>query len=149
MNIARATTDDLENLSVMFDQYRQFYDQESDIASAKAFLLERISRNESVLFVAREEGGARTLLGFTQLYPSFSSVRLKRLWVLNDLFVATAARRKGVAEALLTQAVDFARESGARGLTLKTALENIPAQYLYEKMGWRRDTKFCNFDFKV
>ena len=143
MNLTRATREDLIDLSVMFDQYRQFYGQTADLASAVIFLTERLKNDESMVFIARGNDGSP--LGFTQLYPSFSSVRLRRTWILNDLFVVETARRRGVAEALLKRAAEFARETGARGLMLQTAADNIPAQYLYEKLGWKKDTKFFNF----
>jgi len=71
----------------LIDAYRQFYKQSSDVASAYEFLKERFSHGESVIFLAFEGDQA---LGFTQLYPSFSSVSMARVFILNDLFVAQA-----------------------------------------------------------
>src|SRR6266702_6632429 len=94
----RAGLDDLEALVPLFDGYRRFYGQPADLVAARAFLSERIKRNESVIFLAIREG---SVAGFTQLYPSFSSVAAERLWILNDLFVAPDARRTGAGRALL------------------------------------------------
>ncbi len=138
----RAGLDDLEALVPLFDGYRQFYRQPSDPESAQAFLAERIKRGESVIFVAIVDGAAA---GFTQLYPLFSSVSMKRLWLLNDLFVAPAGRRAGVGRALLDRADRWARETGAKGLTLSTELTNAAAQRLYESAGWTKDDQFVHY----
>lgn len=135
----------LEHVSIiaeLFDSYRIFYGQPSDPERAHAFIEQRLAHQESQIFLAME---ADYGLGFTQLYPSFSSVAAQRIWILNDLFVAPTARRRGVAEALLTRAYQFAVETGARRLILSTAIDNIPAQSLYEKMGWQRDTNFFHY----
>src|SRR2546430_8504474 len=138
----RAGLDDLEALVPLFDGYRQFYRQPSDPDGARAFLAERIKRGESVIFVALVDGAAA---GFTQLYPLFSSVSMKRLWLLNDLFVAPAGRRAGAGRALLDRAERWARETGAKGLTLSTELTNATSQRLYESAGWTQDDEFVHY----
>jgi GNAT superfamily N-acetyltransferase len=132
--IRRATLDDAAALAVLFDAYRQFYEQETDHLRAEQFLSDRILNDESVIFVAEDRGGE--LLGFTQLYPLFSSVGMSRLWLLNDLFVAESARCLGVAAALLNRAQDFGRQDAASGLLLETHATNSAARALYEKQGW-------------
>lgn len=139
MSIRQATIADLEALSVLFDGYRQFYGRDSDVAAARQFLLDRFDHAESVLFIAHE--GANPV-GFTQLYPSFSSVSLGRIFILNDLFVNEIGRRKGVGSALLSAAVEYAKAVGAIRLGLSTALTNTRAQALYEAQGWERDDDF-------
>ncbi|HEY0199287.1 MAG TPA: GNAT family N-acetyltransferase [Rhodanobacter sp.] len=141
--ISQATLEDLDTIAVLFDGYRQFYGQPADLPRARDFLAGRLSRNESIILLARDENSGIGL-DFTQLYPLFSSVRMVRTWLLNDLFVAAAARRKGVAAALL-QAAIRARELGAASLSLSTALDNAPAQALYESLGWQRDRQFCEY----
>jgi len=135
-NIRRATLEDLDLVAPLFDGYRRFYGQAADIPRAKAFLRERLERNESTILLAMRDG---TAAGFTQLYPLFSSVRTARLWLLNDLFVAEHARRGGVAHALLDAAVAFAREQGAAGVMLETMRDNAPARALYRAAGWHED----------
>lgn len=134
--IRRATASDLPALAPMFDAYRRFYGQPGDVARAERFLRERLARAESVVLLAERDGAA---VGFTQLYPVFSSVRTARLWLLNDLFVAEPARRSGVARALLDAAAAFARDDGAAGLMLETARDNAPARALYRAAGWHED----------
>ena len=144
IQIVRAKTKDLEDVIPLFDDYREFYEKDSDHAAARAFLTERTDRDESVIFVAYAR--PREPVGFTQLYPSFSSVSLKRLWILNDLFVRSNARRGGVARALLERARQHALETGAKGLILNTAVTNKPAQTLYESCGWKREDEFLQYN---
>jgi ribosomal protein S18 acetylase RimI-like enzyme len=139
ITIRQAVLADLDAVAVLFDGYRQFYGQASDEAAAKTFLKARFEHGQSVLLLAESQGQA---VGFMQLYPSFSSVSMARVFVLNDLFVAPAARRLGVGEALLKAAADHARQLGAVRLSLTTNVQNLPAQALYASMGWERDQKF-------
>jgi GNAT superfamily N-acetyltransferase len=147
MNIRQATPDDLDNLAPLFDSYRQFYEQPPDLALARSFLSERIDRSESVILVAFD--AQDRAIGFTQLFPSFSSVSAARVFILNDLFVAPEARRSGVGVALLRAAVDFGRAANAVGLELSTAMSNHGAQALYEREGWQRDQEFFVYRLRV
>lgn len=131
--VRQATPDDVEHLALLFDRYRVFYGQAPDMTLASKFLTERLERGESVVLLA-QDGDA--LLGFTQLYPSFSSVRARRTWILNDLFVDATARRRGVASLLLKWAAHFARGDGALRLELETDRDNTAAQALYRSLGW-------------
>lgn len=140
VQVTRATVDDIETVAPLFDAYRQFYQHPGDLDGARAFLAERLERGESVIFLARLDDG--TPAGFTQLYPIFSSTSMRRAWLLNDLFVAPAARRAGVGRALLERAHVFARETNSKDLMLQTAVDNFPAQRLYESLGWQRDNDF-------
>ena len=136
-NISRATLADLDAVAPLFDAYRVFYGKWSDIAAARAFLHERLVNDESVVLLARDDASGIGL-GFTQLYPSFSSVAARRLWILNDLFVAEFARRRGVARALMQSAREHALQTGAIRLTLQTERRNVQAQALYESLGYVR-----------
>jgi len=133
--VRRATIDDLDAVVPLFDGYRQFYAQPSDHGTARAFLSARLQRDESVVLLAHLDDG--TAAGFTQLYPTFSSVRAARVWVLNDLYVDVGARGHGVARALLRSAEDFARGDGAIRLELETTPDNATAQALYDATGWQ------------
>ena len=144
ISVRRAGADDLDILAALFDAYRQFYAQPADLERARAFLGERIVRDESVLLLAER---ADTAAGFVQLYPLYSSVRTGRVWVLNDLFVAPTARRLGVASALLHAACEHGRATGALGLQLETTRENHAAQALYRREGWQDgDTLWFHHD---
>lgn len=139
MEILQATIDHVGYVAVLFDAYRQYYGQDSDLEGAKKFLSERIQQNESVIFVAFKDGQA---LGFTQLYPAFSSVSMKRQWVLNDLFVKADARNLGIGKAILQTAQEFVKNLGHKGLLLETTPDNTKAQKLYESLGWKREENF-------
>ena len=143
ITLVRATLDHLDLLVPLYDGYRAFYKAASDNDAARQFLQERIANAESVIFLALEGDNG---LGFTQLYPLFSSVSMRRLWLLNDLFVAPSGRGKGVGGALLEQARAFALEQGAKGLFLQTAADNVTAQRLYAAHGWKRDEQFYVYE---
>lgn len=148
IEIRQATIDDLSLIVPLFDGYRQFYRQASDLEGARRFLTMHFEKNSSIIFLAfkMNEKGTRQACGFTQLYPSFSSVSMKPLWILNDLFVAPDGRRLGVGRALLVRAKEFAIETKTKGLTLTTAVDNSTAQALYEAAGWQRDEQFYAYD---
>lgn len=142
MKIIKASIENLTELSVLFDGYRSFYKQNSDLNAAREFLTERFKKIDSIIFLALDD--QNNGLGFTQLYPSFSSVSMQRVYILNDLFVVPEARGKGVGKALLESAKEFANTQGAKGLTLETAIDN-PAQKLYEQLGWKKDTEVFHY----
>lgn len=146
--VVRAGLEDLDKIIPLFDEYRIFYRQESDRESARAFLEERLKAQESVIFLAVEagEGGVGRAVGFTQLYPSFSSVTMQRLWILNDLYVSAEAREGGAGALLMETARAYALETGTKGLTLTTWTDNFTAQRLYEKQGYIRDDEFYSYN---
>jgi len=139
LDIRKVTKDDVALVAILFDAYRVFYEQTSDLQAAFNFLEQRISKNESVVYVATIKGEA---VGFIQLYPIFSSVSLKPAWLLNDLFVAENSRKQGVAESLLQQAKQFGIETNAAYMLLQTASDNYKAQSVYEKNGWVKANDF-------
>ena len=141
--IIRASQKDVDRVAPLFDLYREFYKERADPEGSRAFLMERLTNNESVVYLAVDR--ELTVVGFIQLYPSFSSTSMKRLWILNDLFVLPAARKRGVGGALLRRAEEFAKETNAKGLELETWVNNLPAQRLYEKCGWKRNTEFYQY----
>jgi GNAT superfamily N-acetyltransferase len=137
--VREASAADLEPLASLFDQYREFQGMGPDRAAARAFLCARFERGDSVVLVA-EKGAAP--VGFAQLYPSYSSVALARVFILNDLFVHGSARRRGVASKLLAAVESYAWSHGAVRVTLNVARNNQPGQALYEARGWRQDAQF-------
>ena len=143
----QASVADIALLAPLFDAYRVFYGKSSDLAVARSFLLERFQHNQSVLFIALRSNGEA--LGFTQLYPSFSSVSVARTFILNDLYVVPEARRSGVAAKLLEAAANYGRTHGAIRLSLSTAIDNEMAQALYVSQGWVRDTKFYAYSLPL
>ena len=135
-------------MAPLFDAYRQSYRLPPDADLAQGFIAERLSRGDSVIFLAIEGSAAA---GFVQLYPLFSSTATRpgRLWLLNDLFVTPEARGRGVARALMERARALAAQTGATGLFLQTARENAPAQRLYEALGYRRDDLFLVYELTL
>ena len=136
-HIRRATDADLDAVTPLFDAYRRFYGQSGDLPRARAFLAARMQAGESVVLLAARDGAA---VGFTQLFPIFSSVRTARMWVLNDLYVDAVARRGGVARSLLDAAVRFARDDGAVRIVLETSADNAAARALYRGAGWQEES---------
>src|SRR3569833_2063723 len=119
----------------LFDKYRQFYEQPSDKILAETFISQRLSNNESVIFVAIDDN---VPVGFTQLYPKYSSVSASKNWILNDLYVEGSQRKTGVGRALIAKAMEFAKGQGAAYLQLETATDNFAAQRLYEAIGFAK-----------
>ncbi len=146
MEVVRAKSEHITEVANLFDQYRMFYKQESNLNGAIDFITERINNKDSVIFLVKEE---EQYMGFTQLYPSFSSVSMKKLWILNDLYVTETARQKGVAQLLLNAAKKFAIESKAKALDLQTAIDNKSAQALYEKNGYQVDKEFLSYSLNL
>jgi len=136
-SIHKATAEDAAIIAPLFDAYRVFYQQPSDRAGATKFIRERLQQNESVILIAFINNVA---VGFTQLYPIFTSVGMQRTWLLNDLFVDVACRNKNIATELLDAAKDYGRSTNSKWLMLQTGKENFPAQSLYEKNGWHKET---------
>jgi GNAT superfamily N-acetyltransferase len=143
--IVQATQSHLDQVLPLFDQYRIFYNQQSDREGAGKFLLDRLLNDESVLFLALDEGRG---IGFTQLFKSFSSVSMQPVFILNDLFVAKSHRNKGVGAALLRKAQQYCRDKQYKGLALETAVDN-PAQLLYERMGWEKESHCFHYFWKA
>jgi ribosomal protein S18 acetylase RimI-like enzyme len=147
MKIVRATLTELDRAAALFDLYRIFYEQPSDLALARKFLKERLENGESVIYLAENEAGDS--VGFMQLFASFSSVSACRMWILNDLYVSETLRGGGIGTALLQRAADHARETGARRVVLSTAHTNTRAQRVYESFGYVMDTKFRQYAYEV
>ena len=146
MHIISVSPNEVGLVAPLFDQYRVFYRQPSDPVLAQAFIAERVANRESVIFLALRDDEP---VGFTQLYPSFSSVSARRTWILNDLYVVPSCRGQGVGSALLERARAHALETGAKGLGLQTAVDNHNAQRLYEALGYRREEGFYSYFLAV
>lgn len=144
IEIVPAGVEHLAALSGLMDAYRQFYGQPGNRPAAEQFLFERLINHESVIFMALD-ATSQNAAGFVQLYPTFSSVSLQPVWILNDLFVMPDYRRQGIGRALVQQAIDLVRARGDKGLTLQTAPDNVSAQLLYQSLGFQQDTEYLTF----
>ena len=136
VKIYQATPQDVDKIVPLFDDYRIFYKKESDVSGAKAFLSERLKNNESIIFICTKDDKPA---GFAQLYPLFSSTRMRRLWLLNDLFVAADFRGLEVSKALIDACKNLSFETGACGVMLETAKDNLIANNLYIKTHFELD----------
>lgn len=139
MNIYQAQPQDVDTILPLYLAYRRFYQVEENLGQAWEFILKRLQLNESVIFFAEVDGKA---VGFTQLYPLFCSLEMKRIWLLYDLYVDESARQHGVAQQLIARAEQLAKESDSAFIMLSTATDNTKAQALYERSGFVRDTDF-------
>ncbi|EMO40366.1 GNAT family N-acetyltransferase [Leptospira noguchii] len=146
MNIKEAFISDLSETAKLFDEYRQFYKQKSDFKGAEKFIEERILKQESKIYLLMD---GNTYCGFTQLYPIFTSLSMKRAWILNDLFVRPKYRKKGGGRALIEETTKFARDTGAKYIQLSTAFDNHTAQKLYESIGFIKDEEFFYYTWVV
>ena len=146
INVTRASINDIEQVALLFDQYRQFYKQDSDINLAKNYIINRISTETSTIFLAKVDNRA---VGFTQLYSSFCSVDASPIIILYDLFVDSASRQSGVGKALMDRAKDYATQIGASRLDLETENTNVNAQRLYESLGYERETYFYKYSLEI
>jgi ribosomal protein S18 acetylase RimI-like enzyme len=136
MQIKRITSSEYSLVTGLFDKYRVFYKQASDVTLAESYIKARLEKEESVIFLALANDN--TPAGFTQLYPIYSSVRAAKNWLLNDLYVDAAYRKQGIGEALIKTAMDFAKSEGSTYVKLETAYDNYTAQSLYESIGFKK-----------
>ena len=136
--LKRINIDSIDLVIDLFDKYRVFYKQPTDIGRARKFLSERLANNESIIVVAIGEQADGTIIsmGFTQLYPKYSSARTAKNWILNDLYVDVPFRKQGIGKMLIGYATNFARDNGSEFVQLETAFDNYTAQSLYESIGF-------------
>ncbi|SIT27385.1 GNAT family N-acetyltransferase [Chryseobacterium gambrini] len=142
----KAQLADVQQLSELFDQYRIFYHKDSDIPAAEKFLTERIENNDSEIFVAENEG---KLVGFVQLYPLFSSTRMKRYWLLNDLYVNENYRGKGFSKQLIEASKELAKSTDAAGILLETGKSNDIGNKLYPRCGFEIYDEVNFYEWKI
>ncbi len=145
-DIKRATSDKARIIGKVFDLYRVFYNQESNFEVATKYIFERLDQNDSIIFYIEENDEC---IGFTQLYPTFDSVNVRKKIVLYDLFVREEHRKKGFAKALMDAAKDYAKENNFGSIELSTNKENVPGQTLYESLGYIRDQEFYSYDLEI
>lgn len=146
MQIYRATTEHLDEVAFLFDRYRMFYGRPSDLDSAKEFIRERLQTRDAAILLAVE--GDRSF-GYSQLFPSWSSVSMQRVWILNDLYVLPQARNRGIAKALINAARDLAMTTEAVRIILATEVTNTVGQNLYESMGYRKFEEFYHYLLEI
>lgn len=139
IKVIKSRINHLADVSELFAQYRVFYKQPYDLQGAEAFIRERLEQNDSVIFIAYADQRAA---GFVQLYPSFTSVGMKKLWILNDLYVHQDFRKAGVATTLFESVFDYAKETDRAKVILSTDDDNLQAQQLYEKLSFHKEATY-------
>ena len=142
MEISLASLDCIDGLSELFNLYRVFYGQPSELEASKRFLNDRFLNGDSVIFIASENGN---IVGFTQIYPSYSSVAMKPIWILNDMFVKDSHRNMGIATLLINAVKEHAKQASAVRIILATQISNIPAQRLYKSTGFIQDQEYYHY----
>lgn len=151
IEIKQIDHNEIELVIELFNKYRIFYNQASDLNLARKYIQDRLYNKESIIFVAfLETGNLKTPIGFTQLYPNYSSIRALKNWTLNDLYVELEFRKMGVGEHLINKVIDFAEKNEARKIELSTQVDNKTAQGLYEKIGFERqqpDAEYYTYTF--
>ncbi len=147
LSIIQVGLDRLDSVVSLFDEYRVFYDCSSDLNGARDFLSDRLTNRDSLILLAIDGNG--TAHGFAQLFPSFSSVAMKQVWILNDLFTSARSRRRGVGRQLVEAASQFASDAGVCRIDLTTARDNLAAKNLYESVGYDVDTKFDHYKLRL
>ena len=146
MIVREAQIIDIDQIAPLFDKYRQFYKCESDIGNATKYLEARLTRKESIIFICLAD---EVVVGFSQLYATFCSVELSRIFILYDLYVLESHRNLGVGKRLLNASKEYARDQGASRLDLETETHNQVAQSLYEKLGYQKDTDFFKYSLEL
>ncbi len=147
--IQRATINDLDQLTILFDKYLAFYKKPSNLKSQKSYLKERIENNEAIIFLAFDDDIKDKAIGFALIYPTFSSLLLSKILILNDLYVDSTIRKKGIGQKLILETVELAKELNVDLIRLRTAKNNVIAQELYHKMGFVRDEYQYSYDLVV
>lgn len=147
MKIIPANMAHIELITPLFDAYRQFYKQKSDIEGARTFISNNLTNQYASIFLALNEHDEA--LGFVQLYPTWESVTMTKRWILYDLFVSESGRKKGIATQLMNQAKQLAKDTQAKYIMLETAVDNTTAQRLYESLGYDRDNEFYTYILEI
>lgn len=145
--IIRAEIEHIDELAELFNSYRVFYEQDSNVDLARNFIKSRMENKESTIFVSQNSD--EELIGFVQLYSSFCSVYVCPILILYDLFVKTQARGNGHGRALMDKATEFAKSEGYDRLELSTATDNFIGQSLYESLGYERDNDFYHYSLEI
>jgi ribosomal protein S18 acetylase RimI-like enzyme len=146
VTIREAGMREIDMVVPLFDEYRIFYREKSDLAIARRFLHARVQHRDSVIFLAVQGKGADEMgVGFALMYPSFNSVTATPIWILNDLYVLEGVRRRGIARRLIDRGRALAQDTGATVISLATARDNDPSRKLYERLGFTLDDTYCTY----
>jgi GNAT superfamily N-acetyltransferase len=146
LKIRHATIQDLPKIVPLFDSYREYFNQPKNPVEVEKFLFDKFERLESVIFLAEHQN---EIIGFAQLYPIFSSLSLKRVWLLNDFFVSEAYRKNGVGKKLFAQVKDYTYLTKSKGIELSVEHSNSKAWEFWERQGFKLDEEFRYYFYKI
>ncbi|PHS13569.1 MAG: GNAT family N-acetyltransferase [Kangiella sp.] len=150
LTVFRAGKKDKADIAELFDQYRVFYQMKSNLKSATKFISERLNQKDSIIYLAKHSNSRTSqACGFIQIYPTFSSVAMKSIWTLNDLFVSQDYRKKGCARALMKQVEIDAKENNIFSIKLATAIDNLQAKNLYESLNYKKIDLYDHYSFRI
>ena len=145
--IIKATKENINQVGKLFDLYRQFYKYKSNIHESTNYISQRISNNESTIFLALIN--SNNPAGFVQLYETFGSLHLGKIIILYDLYVKEEFRKHGIGKKLMKKSEEYAKSIGAKSIELSTAKDNINAQSIYEKIGYIRENEFFSYSYEI
>ncbi len=146
VDIKRCNINDLERLVPLFDDYRQHFKQASDLVAVKTYLAERLETKDALIYLAQS---GEELHGFVVLYPSFSSIGLAPIWILNDFYLKSGNNKRLMAKKLLDQLSQDCREAGAIRIEVTTRKENHKLHKLYKDYGFEKDYKYDYYFLQV
>ncbi len=146
-NIIEAKTKHIEQVGELFDLYRQFYKYESNLIESTNYIKDRITNNESIIFIAIND--TNEAIGFVQLYETFGSLDLGKIIILYDLYVKKNHRKNNIGKQLMIKSHEYAKKIKAKRIQLSTAIDNFIGQSLYESLGYLKDIDFYTYDFEI
>ena len=142
MIVRRAVQEDLNQLAILFDEYRQFYGSSSNIQQSYHFLKQRFDNQQSIIFIHVKD---EIFTGFVLLYLGFSSVACSTYYILDDVYINTINRQQGSAKQLIDTAILFAQQQNAIRISIETQKNNYQSHQLYEQMGFVKDSEFQTY----
>jgi ribosomal protein S18 acetylase RimI-like enzyme len=146
IEIIRANSEHIKDVSILFDLYRQFYKYKKDLINSQNYITDRIINKESIIFLCFYN---KKIVGFTQLYETFDSLNLDKKLVLYDLYVLEKYRLLGIGRKLMNASKKFAKDNKYHRIELSTAINNTNAQKLYESLDYIRDKEYYNYDLEI
>ena len=106
--------------------------------------LEALLRADSSVFLAAREGDAILGILTLGLFRAPTGMRAH----IEDVVVESSARGRGIGAALTREALRIAREAGADGVTLTSNPRREAANWLYQKLGFKRwNTNLYFYEF--
>lgn len=137
MQIEQLSEKYIDQLIDVVEEYRKFCGFSASYEQTKKFFQYLFTNEKSVTFIAISDNDE--VMGFVNLYPSYSTLALSKIWILNDLAVSSRFRRMGLAQKLIKRVITFAEETGAVRVELKTQITNRGAQKFYSEIGFKVD----------